>query len=95
MFFTILIILLILIPTLIAALLFSMAWILKYNPAIIMEYQELFINGGIVGGIILSIPLLIGIIIFVMMLWEKSMMEKSNFREINTDKFLEKSTNQS
>ena len=67
----IIIILLIFIPTLIATLLFAMAWMIKYNPAILMEYQGFFINCGIVGGIILLIPLLIGIVVLVMMLWDK------------------------
>lgn len=76
MIFTILIILLILIPTLIAALLLAMAWILKHNPAMILEYQSLFVNGGITGGIILLIPLLIGVVVLLAALWGKIIKDK-------------------
>jgi len=74
--FKILIILLILIPTLIAAFILAMTWILKHNPAVVLEYQSLFIDGGIICVIILLIPLLISVVAWVITMWSKFKKEK-------------------
>ena len=71
MVFTILLILLILIPTAIAALLLFIGWAIKYNPALLSEYKHILIPSSIVGGILMLIPLLLGIVILVMNLWGK------------------------
>ena len=71
MMFAIFLLLLILIPTLIAALLLFTGWANKYNPALILEYQHILAPSSLISGIIMLIPLLIGIIIVIMNLWGK------------------------
>lgn len=71
MIFTILLMLLILVPTAIAALLLFIGWAIKYNPALLTEFQHILIPSSIVGGILMLIPLLIGIVILVINLWGK------------------------
>lgn len=65
------ILIIVLIPTLIAALLFSVSWMIKYNPALLTELQGFLIPANIIGGIILLIPLVIVLIILITTLWGK------------------------
>lgn len=62
---------LILIPTLIAALLFSVSWMIKYNPALLTELQGFLIPANIIGGILLLLPLVIGLMVLIISLWGK------------------------
>ena len=62
---------LILIPALIAALLFSVSWMIKYNPALLTELQGFLIPANIIGGILLLLPLVIGLIVLIISLWGK------------------------
>lgn len=62
---------LILIPTLIAALLFTVSWMIKYNPMMLTELQSFIIPAGIISGIILLIPLVIGLFVLIVTLCGK------------------------
>ena len=62
---------LILIPTLIAALLFTVSWMIKYNPMMLTDLQSFLIPAGIISGIILLIPLVIGLFALIVTLWGK------------------------
>lgn len=62
---------LILIPTLIAALLFAVSWMIKYNPGMLTELQGFLIPANIISGILLLIPLAIGLIVLIITLWSK------------------------
>lgn len=77
MVLAIIILLLILVPTLVAALLFAVAWMLKYNPGLLTEFQHLIVPCSIAGGIIMLIPLLIGLVIAIINLWGKIQQHKS------------------
>lgn len=61
----------VLVPTLIAALLFSVSWMIKYNPALLTELQSFLIPANIIGGILLLLPLMIGLIVLIISLWGK------------------------
>ena len=65
------ILVIVLIPTLIAALLFAISWMIKYNPTLLTELQGCLIPANVISGIILLIPLAIGLIILVTSLWGK------------------------
>ncbi len=65
------ILIIVLAPTLIATLLFSVSWMIKYNPALLTELQGFLIPANIIGGIILLIPLVIVLIILLITLWSK------------------------
>ena len=71
------IVIIVLVPTLIAALLFSVSWMIKYNPALLTELQGFLIPANIIGGIILLIPLVIVLIVLITILWSKIKEHKS------------------
>ena len=62
----------VLIPTAIAVLLLFTGCAIKYNPALIFKYQHVLIPSSFIGGIIMLIPLLVGIVILVANLWKKT-----------------------